>query len=110
MRKSFQVSAAISTLLVSALAGTLAVQAQQAPGVAPPTTTGGGTPKIEIAEPKHDFGKVWVGDRLEHTFSIRNTGDGELRILAVKPKCGCTTPAGHPNAIAPERRPISSSA
>ncbi len=101
MRKSFQVSAAISTLLVSALAGTLAVQAQQAPGVTPPTTTGGGTPKIEIAEPKHDFGKIWVGDKLEHTFSIRNAGDGELRILAVKPKCGCTTPAGYPNAIAP---------
>lgn len=75
-------------------------RAQAAPG-GPAASAPSGTPKIEFTESKHEFGKVWVGDKLEHTFQVRNTGDAELRILSVKPKCGCTTPSGYPSAIAP---------
>ncbi|MGQ9649047.1 MAG: redoxin domain-containing protein [Phycisphaerae bacterium] len=101
MRKSLCVSATISALAAWVSICAPAIVAQEQPGIVPPATTGGGTPKVEITEPKHDFGKVWVGDRLEHAFNIRNVGDAELKILAVKPKCGCTTPAGYPKTIAP---------
>ncbi len=32
-----------------------------------------------------DFGTVWAGDPLQHTFTIRNAGGAELQILRVQP-------------------------
>lgn len=48
MQTSFRLSAAISALVVVALADTPAVQAQQAPGVTPPAATRPTTPRSDI--------------------------------------------------------------
>ncbi len=100
MQRSYQARTVFAAVAVLAVIPARAGLAQQAPGIAPPATTGG-TPKIQFDELKHDFGKVWVGDKLEHTFKATNPGTAELKILSVKPQCGCTTPSGTPKSIAP---------
>jgi hypothetical protein len=42
-------------------------------------------PVMEIPSPRHDAGSHWEGDTVSHTFEVRNTGKGVLRILSVKP-------------------------
>ena len=46
--------------------------------------------KIACEEPTFDFPETWAGDKVEHTFKLRNTGEGVLEITAVRPSCGCT--------------------
>jgi thiol-disulfide isomerase/thioredoxin len=58
-------------------------------------------PIIEVDEPRFDFGDVWISDTLEHAFTIRNTGTAPLRIIRVKPSCGCTVAGKHPQEIQP---------
>ena len=40
-------------------------------------------PKSVLKENSHDFGKVWEGANLEHTFEILNQGDEILKINSV---------------------------
>ena len=42
-------------------------------------------PVVEIPSPRHDAGTHWEGELVSHTFEVRNTGNGELKILNVKP-------------------------
>ena len=61
-----------------------AVQAAvQAPGQADPgTPTAAG--KATCEAPVHDYGTVAQGDKVAHTFTIKNTGDGVLHILSAR--------------------------
>lgn len=43
-----------------------------------------------VAEPVVDVGVVARGDKVEHSFVLRNDGDSVLRVREVKPACGCT--------------------
>lgn len=38
----------------------------------------------------YDWGTVIRGTVVEHTFTVRNSGEAPLDILEVKPQCGCT--------------------
>jgi hypothetical protein len=50
----------------------------------------------------HDFGDVFQGDKVEHTYQFTNTGNQDLVITNVEVTCGCTTPKGWPrDPIAP---------
>lgn len=62
----------------------------QPPNVGPALLPGTG-PKIQFAEPNHDFGKVSSGAVVRHEYVFTNTGDANLEITAVRPGCGCTT-------------------
>ena len=44
----------------------------------------------------HDFGEIFQGDKVEHTFHFTNTGNEPLIITNVQVSCGCTTPKGWP--------------
>ncbi len=57
--------------------------------------------KIQIDQPKFDFGDVWSGVKIEHTFVIRNVGDAVLNITRVKPSCGCTVASRYDRKIEP---------
>ena len=48
------------------------------------------TPTLTLVEPIRDFGTVAKGEKLDWSFPIKNTGDADLQILAVRPTCGCT--------------------
>ena len=51
--------------------------------------TPGTGPQIAIDDTSYDFGKVKIGDTIEHVFVIRNTGTDTLTVSA-HPSCGCT--------------------
>lgn len=54
-------------------------------------TTG---PFIAWEKSSHDFGDLVQGDKVEHTFKFKNTGNEPLIITNVQVTCGCTTPRG----------------
>jgi hypothetical protein len=60
----------------------------------------GPRPAAVVPENVYDFGVVQKGDRLVHSFVIRNEGDAVLEITEVKPSCGCTV-AEFDRTIAP---------
>jgi hypothetical protein len=47
-------------------------------------------PRLTIVEPLKDFGTVPKGEKIDWGFTIKNTGDADLQILAARPGCGCT--------------------
>ena len=51
-------------------------------------------PLITWEESAHDFGDLTQGDKVEHTYKFKNTGNEALVITNVQVTCGCTTPKG----------------
>lgn len=47
---------------------------------------------IEVLETKFDFGKIKEGDKVRHTYMVKNTGSNPLVISNVQVSCGCTAP------------------
>jgi hypothetical protein len=47
-------------------------------------------PRLTIVEPVKDFGTIAKGDKLDWSFTIKNTGSADLQIISAKPGCGCT--------------------
>lgn len=52
--------------------------------------TSGKVPKIVVDQSTFDFGKIEGKSSVEHTFTLRNEGEGTLEIEKAKPSCGCT--------------------
>ncbi len=44
-----------------------------------------GHPKISFDSTSYDAGEVWEGDKVSHTFIVKNTGVVQLDIAKVKP-------------------------
>ena len=57
-------------------------------------------PVVSFDEQSYDFGEINQGDEVEHTFTIKNSGERDLIIRRVKTSCGCT-------AVTPEKQVIS---
>lgn len=55
----------------------------------------------QFEERMHNFGVVDEGVDASHTFTFRNTGDAPIRLVQVRPSCGCTTPEWTQDAVAP---------
>ena len=73
-------------LQAAALAAALALLGPAALAQAPDA------PEAEAARPEavfptfvHDFGEVGRGDRLRHSFVVRNEGDAPLEVQSVRP-------------------------
>lgn len=49
----------------------------------------------------HDFGDVWAGPPLKHTYKVTNEGTEPLEIRSVKPSCGCTLAGEYTKVIKP---------
>lgn len=77
------------------------------PGVSPAATPGatpapvqaepevkpdGPLPVAVFSETDWDFGTINEGDKVVHTYKVKNTGEAPLIIQDVKPTCGCTAP------------------
>lgn len=56
---------------------------------------------IKPDETTHDFGAVWVGPPLKHSFKIKNVGDAPLEISKIRPSCGCTIAGDYPKKLDP---------
>ena len=60
------------------------------PGAVFSQTQSAPLPKLVVAQPEHDFGKVKQGEQVAFTFTVENAGTAELVIANVSPACGCT--------------------
>ncbi|NOX58478.1 MAG: DUF1573 domain-containing protein [Planctomycetes bacterium] len=103
-RRSAVATLALAGVVIFAGANGAFAQAggsKPATGEVPVSTQPTDAPQISPVEPTHDFGKVWMGKNLKHTFVIKNTGNKPLKITRVKPSCGCTKKGKHPTEIAP---------
>lgn len=47
-------------------------------------------PKIVFEEQTYNFGKIYIGEIVEHGFKFKNQGSAELLVKNVKSSCGCT--------------------
>jgi len=47
---------------------------------------------MEVPDTKYIFGKVIEGDKVRHTWKVKNTGQEPLFIANVQTSCGCTAP------------------
>jgi len=56
-------------------------------------------PVAEFDAASFDFGEIKQGDKVEHTFTLKNTGKRNLVIRRVSTSCGCT-------AVTPEKTDI----
>jgi len=74
--KNLKTTAIIATAIIIMLTNILAAQEKAS--------------KIVLPEVVFDFGFFADDARVVHTFTIKNEGDDTLRIIKVKPGCGCT--------------------
>ena len=58
-------------------------------------------PRIEVSSDYFYFGYMPINAIVQHVYWVRNTGNDTLRIVTVKPGCGCTTAPISKDAIAP---------
>ncbi len=58
-------------------------------------------PAISVVPAVYDFGSVFEGIAVSHTFTIKNTGNETLEISGIRASCGCTTTALATDSIAP---------
>jgi hypothetical protein len=56
---------------------------------------------LEVAETKFDFGTIKEGQKVRHTWQVKNAGKVPLLIANVQASCGCTVPSYPKNPIAP---------
>ena len=57
-------------------------------------------PKIIFEEQIYNFGKIYIGESINHGFKFKNLGDGELIVNNVKSTCGCTAALVSKNKLA----------
>lgn len=57
--------------------------------------------QLSFAVTTHDFGEIQEGLEPTHTFILTNEGQEPLKLRAVRPSCGCTTPSFTTDEIAP---------
>jgi thiol-disulfide isomerase/thioredoxin len=92
----------------SATAPNTAEQRAPAEGKTPPAPTpaaapvpAGGRATIKAVDPVKEFGTIWAGPVLEHSFTIKNEGNAPLEITKIKPSCGCTIAGKYPQKLEP---------
>jgi uncharacterized membrane protein len=54
------------------------------------STSASAAPLIQVDHPTYNFGTILQGKKLDYTFVITNAGDVPLKILHIRPACGCT--------------------
>ena len=61
----------------------------------------GKMPKISFADTAFDFGEMKEGDKVSHSYTFINKGNGDLVITGAKSTCGCTIPTVPQDVIHP---------
>ena len=61
----------------------------------------GPQPKIVVLQPLYDFGSALEGTMVNHTFKIKNEGQGTLVIQGTRTSCGCTAAKATKETLAP---------
>jgi hypothetical protein len=69
-----------------------------------PTSILAQTGSVTFTKTTHDFGQVNEGTTPVYTFEFTNSGTKPVKLLAVNPSCGCTTPEYSKAAVAPGKK------
>ena len=106
LRLSIGVASLVALSLLGPVSGSFADSSDngplQLPGLSSDSESGGlaqlgassdGTPAAKAPETTFDFGSVFQGAQVKHTFLIENGGPGTLMIGSVQTSCGCTVAA-----------------
>jgi hypothetical protein len=80
------IAAALAIVCAAALAAGGRAQEKETPA----KSAGSKAPKAVVDEMKADVGEVLEVQDIEHTFIVKNEGNADLKILNVKPGCGCS--------------------
>jgi hypothetical protein len=65
-------------------------------------------PRVEVVDEIYDFGKVFRGETVHHTFTMRNSGDDHLQIKGIQKDCGCLMARNEKEYLVPgEEMPVS---
>ena len=56
---------------------------------------------LDVLQTKFDFGKIKEGDKVKHTYKVKNIGAHPLMISNVQVSCGCTAPFFSKDPIQP---------
>jgi hypothetical protein len=60
-----------------------------------------GHPQVQALDPVYDFGSVYSGTIVRHTFRLKNAGTAPLTISGVRTSCGCTAARPSKNQLLP---------
>jgi len=60
-----------------------------------------GQPQVQGINPIYDFGNVYSGTTVRHTFRLKNAGTAPLTISGVRSSCGCTAAQPSKNQLLP---------
>jgi uncharacterized protein DUF1573/flagellar associated PapD-like protein len=96
-----RISIAIGLATVLVTVGIVGRSPSWAQANAPVSAASGPQPKAEVLNSVYDFGTVLEGQKVVHTFTIRNNGKKDLIISGVKTSCGCTVAQPSKNRVAP---------
>jgi len=58
-------------------------------------------PVITFDNEVFDFGEIVQGEKVNHSFTFKNTGNNDLLISSAQGSCGCTVPTWPKNPIKP---------
>lgn len=56
---------------------------------------------VEWLSDSWDFGKIQSGEKVEYLYYFKNTGKYPVKVMRVKPSCGCTTPEWSKEPVQP---------
>lgn len=59
---------------------------------------------IDVVETKFDFGNMKEGEKVQHTWVVKNTGEQPLVISNVQTSCGCTVPSFSKEPVLPGKQ------
>lgn len=79
----------------------LVTQVTGSPPVATPPAAPKAGPAFFAAQSTFDIGTVWMGTKVPVTFTYKNVGTEVLKILEVKPGCGCTQATDYTRDVPP---------
>ncbi len=81
--------------------GAVSVGVRAEPPASQPSASGAMQAVAKVEAPDRDFGTVWAGEVISHTFKLTNAGDAPLAIKSVSTTCGCTTTKDYARIVAP---------
>src|SRR5438552_3189544 len=92
------------SMLASAATLLLAIQTAGTDPATQAASSQPAAPRLICEQPVFKLQRVWSGDKVEHKFTIRNTGSADLQIINVEAACGCFVAEDYPKTIAPGQK------
>jgi len=61
-------------------------------------------PQVSTPQREFDFGRIFHGEKVHHTFEFANSGDAPLNVSKVRTSCGCTAALVSSRLLEPDEK------